>query len=125
MLGGRPPFTGDITQLIAQKLMQDPPPLSTLRSDISAKWTGGYACPRQDAPGDRPRLPATGSKSLRPRQRAISSREWRLACGDHGADRSEVYVDDERQGSVGRSGRVILTSVPPDNTFCVSRRSGR
>ena len=26
---------------------------------------------------------------------------------------SEVYVDDERQGSVGRSGRVILKSLPP------------
>src|SRR5919199_5069778 len=35
MLGGRPPFTGNITQLIAQKLTQAPPPLSTLRSDIS------------------------------------------------------------------------------------------
>ena len=26
---------------------------------------------------------------------------------------SEVYVDDERQGSVGRSGRVILTAIAP------------
>ena len=37
MLGGRPPFTGDITQLIAQKLLQDPPPLSNLRSDITSQ----------------------------------------------------------------------------------------
>src|SRR6185503_4165069 len=37
MLGGRPPFTGNITQLIAQKLMQGPPALSSLRSDISAE----------------------------------------------------------------------------------------
>ena len=37
MLGGRPPFTGNITQLIAQKLMQAPPALSSLRSDISAE----------------------------------------------------------------------------------------
>src|ERR1044072_2260356 len=35
MLGGRPPFTGNITQLIAQKLMQVPPPLSSLRSDVN------------------------------------------------------------------------------------------
>src|SRR6202171_1678824 len=34
MLGGRPPFTGDIMQIFAQKLTQDTPPLSTLRSDI-------------------------------------------------------------------------------------------
>ena len=26
---------------------------------------------------------------------------------------AEVYIDDERQGSVGRSGRVILNSIPP------------
>ena len=26
---------------------------------------------------------------------------------------AEVYVDDERYGSVGRSGRVILRSIPP------------
>ena len=36
MLGGRPPFTGDIMQLIAQKMMQEAPPLSSLRSDLSA-----------------------------------------------------------------------------------------
>src|SRR5919199_987840 len=34
MLGGRPPFTGDLTQLVMQKIMNDPPPLSGLRSDI-------------------------------------------------------------------------------------------
>src|SRR5438552_17762028 len=26
---------------------------------------------------------------------------------------AEVYVDDERHGSIGRSGRVILKSIPP------------
>src|ERR687883_1034498 len=35
MLGGRPPFTGNITQLIAQKLTQAPPALSLLRSDVN------------------------------------------------------------------------------------------
>src|SRR5262249_26367854 len=34
MLGGRPPFTGDIMQIFAAKLTQDAPALSTLRSDI-------------------------------------------------------------------------------------------
>src|SRR5215204_6805444 len=40
MLGGRPPFTGNITQLIAQKLTQAPPALSSLRSDVSAAVAG-------------------------------------------------------------------------------------
>jgi len=37
---------------------------------------------------------------------------------------SEVYVDDERQGSVGRSGRVILTSVAPGQHVLRVARSG-
>src|SRR2546421_8734214 len=36
MLGGRPPFTGDIMQIFASKLTQETPALSTLRSDIPA-----------------------------------------------------------------------------------------
>src|SRR5437773_7970341 len=34
MLGGRPPFTGEIMQIFAAKLTQDTPALSTLRSDV-------------------------------------------------------------------------------------------
>src|SRR5438874_8614647 len=34
MLGGKPPFTGDIMQIFASKLTQDAPALSTLRSDV-------------------------------------------------------------------------------------------
>ncbi|HYT50100.1 MAG TPA: serine/threonine-protein kinase [Pyrinomonadaceae bacterium] len=34
MLGGRPPFTGDIMQIFGAKLTQDAPALSTLRSDV-------------------------------------------------------------------------------------------
>jgi serine/threonine-protein kinase len=34
MLGGRPPFTGEIMQIFAAKLTQDAAPLSTLRSDV-------------------------------------------------------------------------------------------
>lgn len=115
MLGGRPPFTGDITQLIAQKLMQDPPTLSSLRSDISVEV-------------DRAVLHALARDvSARPTTAADWLEEFDIAATTHsgklvGPDSrvvimaptgSEVYVDDERQGSVGRSGRVILTSVPP------------
>ena len=37
MLGGRPPFVGDLTQLVAQKLLEAAPSLQTLRSDISTE----------------------------------------------------------------------------------------
>jgi len=37
---------------------------------------------------------------------------------------SEVYVDDERHGSIGRSGRVILNSIPPGQHVLRVARSG-
>jgi eukaryotic-like serine/threonine-protein kinase len=116
MLGGRPPFTGSITQLIAQKLMQAPPPLSSLRSDIT----------------DEIEASVMKALAIDPQQRPASATEWfdafAFAVGaDSGSaakrgdsrlvimapSGAEVYVDDERYGSVGRSGRVILTSVAP------------
>ena len=114
MLGGRPPFTGSITQLIAQKLLETPASLTTLRSDISVE-------------ADRVVMNALARE---PEQRPASTGEWFEAFVDAVAAQgekpqgefrvvimapsgSEVYVDDERQGSVGRSGRVVLTTIPP------------
>ena len=37
---------------------------------------------------------------------------------------AEVYVDDERQGSIGRSGRVILNSIPPGKHILRVARTG-
>src|SRR6188472_3685134 len=34
MLGGKTPFTGDMMQLVMQKIMHQPPPLSSIRTDI-------------------------------------------------------------------------------------------
>src|SRR5688500_4355988 len=54
MLGGRPPFTGNITQLITQKLMQGPPALSTLRTDVSPKVEASIMQALSKEPEDRP-----------------------------------------------------------------------
>ena len=114
MLGGRPPFTGSITQLIAQKLLETPASLTTLRSDISS---------------DAERI-VMHALAKEPEQRPASAGEWFEAFADavaaqtekpQGDSRvvimattgSEVYVDDERHGSVGRSGRVVLTRIAP------------
>jgi serine/threonine protein kinase len=115
MLGGRPPFSGDLTQLVMQKIMNQPPPLSSLRSDIP--------------PGvERAVMHALAKE---PEQRSASVAEWieefERAVGeedDEDGDQdgdsrvivmapvgAEVYVDDERHGSIGRSGRVILKSI--------------
>jgi serine/threonine protein kinase len=115
MLGGRPPFTGDIMQIFAQKLTQETPALSTLRSDIPApvELSVMHAL-KKEADG-------------RPGSVAIWFNEFDAAASgasvteEEGESRlvimaptgAEVYVDDERHGSIGRSGRVILKSLPP------------
>ena len=116
MLGGRPPFTGDIMQIFAQKLTQEAPLLSTLRSDIPG--------PVEDAVMDALKKEAEGrpetvSKWFAEFDKAASGAS--VVEEEQGESRlvvmapagAEVYVDDERHGSIGRSGRVILTSIPP------------
>jgi serine/threonine protein kinase len=115
MLGGRPPFIGDLTQLVAQKLMQSPPSLLTLRSDISADVDGAILKALARDPSERPENANEWFEQLVAAERKLSETEGKtesrlVVMAPAG---SEVYVDDERQGSVGRSGRVVLNSIPP------------
>jgi serine/threonine protein kinase len=114
MLGGRPPFSGDITQLIAQKLMQDPPSLSGLRTDIAPEIERAimHALSREVSA-----RPPSATEWFEEFESAAGRHSGNLVRGDSrvvimAPTGSEVYVNDERQGSVGRSGRVILTSIP-------------
>jgi serine/threonine protein kinase len=126
MLGGRPPFIGDLAQLVAQKLMQSPPSLLSLRSDIPVEV-------------DEVILRALARDAA---QRPQDASEWfdqletaagkRFETNSHSESRlvvmapqgSEVYVDDERHGSIGRSGRVILNSIPPGQHVLRVARTG-
>jgi serine/threonine protein kinase len=115
MLAGRPPFTGNITQLIAQKLMQAPPSLTTLRSDISpaveASVMKALAKEAADRPANATEWCDSFVDAVAAESDEVKKGESRLVVvAPTGA---EVYVDDERCGSVGRSGRVILRSIPP------------
>lgn len=126
MLGGRPPFTGDITQLIAQKLLQPPPPLTGVRSDIPVEVERAIMRALAKEASERP---ASASEWLEELETAAGSA---TASGPRHEARvvimapagSEVYVDDERQGSVGRSGRVILSSIAPGQHVLRVARSG-
>lgn len=126
MLGGRPPFTGNITQLITQKLLETPASLTNLRTDISAEVDRAimHALARQAA--ERPNDVGAWFDEV---ETAIG----RVSEGQVPADSrlvimapagSEVYVDDERHGSVGRSGRILLTSVPPGQHVLRVARAG-
>ncbi len=115
MLGGRPPFIGDLPQLVAQKLMQAAPSLLTLRSDLPVEVDRIILQALAREVADRPKdagdwlqqlETAAGKQAEVPKQ--TDSRLVVMA-----PQGSEVYVDDERHGSVGRSGRVILNSIPP------------
>ena len=126
MLGGRPPFTGDLTQLIMQKVMDRPPPLSTLRSDIPAEIERVVMRALEKDPVARP---ATVADWLEELEAAVGERseeeddvESRVVIlAPTGA---EVYIDDERHGSIGSSGRIVLNSVPPGRHKLRVARSG-
>jgi serine/threonine protein kinase len=116
MLGGRPPFSGDIMQIFAQKLTQEAPLLSTLRSDIPKPVEAAVMDALQKEPDGRPQTvaiwfaefdQAASGASL------VEEKEGESRLVVMAPSGAEVYVDDERHGSIGRSGRVILTSIPP------------
>jgi serine/threonine protein kinase len=126
MLGGRPPFTGNITQLIAQKLTQAPPPLSSLRSDITGEVEASIMKALAISTTDRP---ASASEWFESFATAVAADSETAKRGDSrlvivAPSGAEVYVDDERYGSVGRSGRVILTSVAPGQHVLRVSKSG-
>lgn len=114
MLGGKTPFTGDMMQLVMQKIMHKPAPLSEIRSDIHHKVEEVIM----------------KSLSIEMYERHSTVEEWideleAAAAGvaeekTTGGTRlvimaptgSEVYINDERKGSVGSSGRVVLNNIP-------------
>lgn len=126
MLGGRPPFIGDLAQLVAQKLMQSPPSLLTLRSDISAEVDKVILKALAREPSDRPQDASDWFDQLeaaaRKRFEAERPSDSRLVV--MAPQGSEVYVDDERHGNIGRSGRVILNSIPPGQHVLRVARAG-
>ena len=126
MLGGRQPFIGDITQLVAQKLMQSPPSLLSLRSDIPAEVDKVILRALERNPADRPESASDWMEELeaaagRPIETPEKSDSRLVVMAPNG---SEVYVDDERQASVGRSGRVILNSIAPGQHVLRVARTG-
>src|SRR5215211_1284488 len=126
MLGGRPPFTGNITQLIAQKLTQVAPALSSLRSDISMEVEASIMKALAKSVNERP---SSASEWFESFANAVSANSETVKRKDSrlvvmAPSGAEVYVDDERYGSVGRSGRVILTSLAPGQHVLRVSRSG-
>ncbi len=115
MLGGKTPFVGDMMQLVMQKIMHKPALLSSLRSDIPTDVERVIMQSLEIDPRNRPATVADwiadleeASEDVDEAKRSGISRL--VVMAPVGA---EVYVDDERKGSIGRSGRVVLTDIPP------------
>ncbi len=114
MLGGRTPFTGDLMQLVMQKIMHTPPPLSTLRSDIPKEVERVIMRSLEIESKNRPGSVAewideleAAAENVEDRKTVGTSRLVILAPVN-----AEVYVDDERKGSVGSSGKLVLSTIP-------------
>lgn len=130
MLGGRVPYTGDLMQIVTAKMTKHPPPLSKLRTDIAPDIERAIMHALENAPEKRPmtvsdwldELAAAVDKAGKVEEK-VTDKGRVIIMAPVGA---EVYVDDERKGSVGSSGRVILSSVPPGkHVLRVSQRGSR
>ncbi|QQS41836.1 MAG: protein kinase [Acidobacteriota bacterium] len=114
MLGGRTPFTGDMMELVMQKVIHEPPPLSGLRSDLSTEVEAAIMSALAKDPEKRPASIEEWMEALESAAQATGGQQragtFKLTIlAPVGA---EVYVDDERKGSIGSSGRLILSTVP-------------
>jgi serine/threonine protein kinase len=116
MLGGRTPFTGDLMQLVMQKVMQKPAPLSSIRTDLPADVDRVIMQALEIDPANRPPSVGVWMDELEKaaedvdESRRSGTRSRLVILGPLNA---EVYVDDERRASVGSSGRVVLSDIPP------------
>lgn len=116
MLGGRVPFTGDLMQIVTQKMTAPPPPLSRFRTDVAPAVERAIMHALEKEPDKRPATAADWIEELSQAvEQTIEKNDYRqngrlIVVAPVGA---EVYVDDERRGSVGSSGRIVLNSIPP------------
>jgi serine/threonine-protein kinase len=126
MLGGKTPFTGDLMQLVMQKIMHKPPPLSTLRTDLPPDVDRVIMHALAIDPDMRPasvgewiRELEYAAEDVEERRRSGLSRLVVMAPAN-----AEVYVNDERKASVGSSGRVVLTDIPAGQHILRVSRAG-
>ena len=126
MLGGRTPFSGDLMQLVTQKIMNAPSPLSTLRSDIPKDVERVIMSALETKPENRPATVAewiseleSAAENIEEGKNTGTSRLVILAPVN-----AEVYVNDERKGSIGSSGRLVLSSIPAGRHVLRVSKSG-
>ncbi len=126
MLGGRVPFSGDLVTLITQKVMQTPAPLSSLRTDIPSQVERVVMTALERDPASRPAnvlewIEKFESAAEGYRTGNIKSDSRVVILAPVGA---EVYIDDERHGSIGSSGKIIIKGIPAGRHVLRVSRAG-
>ena len=126
MFGGKTPFSGDITQLVVQKIMNKAPSLSTLRTDIPTDVERVIMRSLEIDPVNRQNSVAQWIEELEEAAEDVdesrrSGKSRLIVLGPIGA---EVYINDERKGSIGRSGRVVLSDTPAGQHILRVSKSG-
>lgn len=126
MLGGRTPFTGDMMQLVMQKIMHKPPPLSSIRTDIPLDVERVIMRSLEIEAKDRPQTVGDFITELEEAASDVSetNRLGRARLVVLGPANAEVYVNDERKGSIGSSGRVVISDIPAGQHVLRVSRSG-
>jgi serine/threonine-protein kinase len=126
MLGGKTPFTGDMMQLVMQKIMHKPPPLSTLRTDIPADVERAIMRSLEIDPNDRPASVSEWMDMLEDAAADVRDvkRTGTSSLVVLGPANAEVYVNDERKGSIGSSGRIVLRDIPAGQHVLRVARAG-
>ncbi len=114
MLGGKTPFTGDMMQLVMQKIMHAPPPLSTIRSDIPKDVEQAVMRALDKEPKNRPSSVLEWIEELEKAAENVDdkSNEGSARLVILAPTGAEIYIDDERRGIIGSSGRLVLSTVP-------------
>lgn len=125
MLGGSTPFSGDLMQLITQKMMDRPKSLLSLRTDIPASVDRAVLRALEIDPLLRPASVSDWMDELEEAAEDVDeSRSGGSRLVIMAPAGSEVYVDDERRGSVGSSGKVVVSGIPAGQHVLRVSRSG-
>jgi ribosomal protein S27AE len=97
-----------------QKIMHKPPPLSTLRSDVPPNVESVIMQALEIESANGPSSVAEWISELEKASEGIeeSTHTGKSRLVILAPVNAEVYVNDERKGSIGSSGRLVLSSVP-------------
>lgn len=113
MFAGRTPFTGDLMELVMQKVIQETPPLSNFRNDIPKDVEKVIMSALERDPQNRISTVAEWINQLENASEDVGEKvEGNAKLTVMAPVGAEVYINDERKGSIGSSGRLILTTVP-------------